>query len=1198
MSTEATVSEHQPKAAQAQGRLEELRQSAREATQAGDWKSALERWLRVAEKVPDEVEATGHVALAYKFLGKLDASLAYWHKALEISPESSGLLGNMAEIYRLQHKMDLAEAAARRALAIRPDRHEIRGGLATSLWDQRKLAEALAECAKIPEGSPSFGPIENLRGNIYSLLGDGVAARKAYANALKRSPDNALYHSNYLLSLLYDEALDPKEVFEAHRAFGRQYDQPAKRVIGSPDPCRKLRVGLLSSDFRLHSVAYFVEPLIEAIDRRRFEIVLYANVMRPDDMTDALRAHASAFVSINGYSQEQFSEQCEGDGIDILIDLNGHTGGNLLPFLSHHPAPVQISWLGYPYTTGMKSIAYRLSDAVIEPLEVAAPVSSEQIWHIEEGCHLYRMPGADVALNPLPLTTNGFPTLISCNNSAKISPTTLRVWATLLREVPDARLILKNSGYVHPPRQAEIVRFFEDNGVSASRIEFHQLKNSVRKHIELYHEADIALDTYPYNGTTTTCEALWMGLPVISMIGHSACSRHSASLLRQVGLADWVVESEEAYVAKVKAILTAPEVLNSLRSSLRDRLKLSPLGHSVHFAGRFQAALRRIWATACAASGADPRAVEKALDSAKADELIGGASLAVSRAQYYQKLGKIEEAADAWVAAALSGKVADACPHAAHCLEALGAKERRVDLWRQATSLYPERPEFWATRAELEVGAGHYDEAVLGYEKALDLSPDNPGVWMNLSAVLRSVNLPTRAEKAARKAIEMKPDFSEAWNNLGGARRDLGDFDGAVAAFCRALQLEPRNTTYHANLVYLLNFIPGLSSAELREQMRVFDQTQFSGVGERSLVSLSERAEDCLRIGFLSSDLRRHSVAYFLRAALPALQHSRLEVHVFADVGAPDDLSHELRVQADRWYWTSQLSDEALASHIRSLELDVLVELNGCTAGNRLAMLAKRVAPKQGSWLGFPLALECQGIDFFVSDKTIYPEAMPSLRLLEDCAFPFAMPAELPEVSPIDLDGPLVFGAFHNGSKLNAGVWAQWIRLLHHFEESRLLVKAKQFSDEAYLARLQSDLRAQGAPLERIDFEPYAKTLEEHLGCYRRVDLALDPSPYNGVTTTLEALAMGVPVFTIPGETPASRHAASLLKTYADRQGICQDEDDLLSRIGGVRDELRTFRAERSQRHEAFSRRIDAYRPVWAENFLKILINETKETRC
>lgn len=1170
--------------------LDALREHARQASDREDWAESDRLWKVVRKRRPRDVEAIGYLALAASSCGRLQDSEALWKEAIAIAPKNAGLWGNLGEVYRLMLKGAKAEEAIREALRLAPGKLDVHMALANALWDQRKIGESLAALEKIPDEGMIGSVAANLRGNIHSHIGHCAAARKAFARALELRPGQARYASNHLLSLLYDESLSEAQVFAEHVAFGREFDAGRSLATPNPDPSRPLQIAFLSGDFRLHSVAYFVEPLLEVLDRQRYVVTLYSMVAQPDDMTELIASHAARFVNVAGITPAQFEARCAADGIDLLIELSGHTGGNRLVDLGHRLAPVQVSWLGYPHSTGLPSIDARLSDAVIEPLPESQELSSERIWHIPQGAHVYRMPGKPVPPTALPLVANGYPTFICCNNSAKISPASLRLWARLLREFPTARLLLKNSGFILPERGAEVRAFFEGEGIAAERLEIRPLADSVRAHVEMYGEADIALDTFPYTGTTTTCEALWMGLPVVTITGRSARARHSASLLRQVGLDDWVCADEDACAAQVRRALADPPALARLRAELRERLQHSPLGNSVSFAGRFQATLRRIWTEHCRSLGASAESVARGEAMADADEAKGRAALDLARAQWFDRRGEVESALRSWEAVARSGYLDQAWVEAARHHEARGDRTAVLATWREATAVRSGNAEFWAARAEAARAVGELEEAAEAYARTLELSPDNPGVCMNHAAVLRALNRPVAAENAARRALELRPGFPEAWNNLGCTLRDEARFDEAVEAFCQGLGAKPDDALLHSNLVYLLNFIPGMSTEDLRAQHAVFDANQLGNRPVPERFPQRRAGDRPLRLGLLSTDLREHSVGRFLRAALPALRAAAVEVHLFADVARPDAVSEELRRQAHRCAWVAGYEDRELAELIREQSLDVLLELNGHTAGNRLCLLAERLAPLQGSWLGYPMAPGTRGIDVFVTDRTVCPDSdvAPGILRLEDCCLPFALEPGLPDLGSAP-SGPLTFGAFHNFPKLNDGVWKNWIRLLDAFPQSRLLVKCRQLGETAARTAWQERLQGWGASLDRIQLLPYCATTAEHLEAYRQVDIALDPSPYNGVTTTMEALSMGVPVVTMPGDTPASRHAASLLKTYRAGQGICEDVDALIANVRKWTENLEAFRRARPQRRETFRHAIDTHRPRWAEQFKSAL---------
>lgn len=1173
--------------------LRNLRRRAAEWMQASRWDSATEAWRSILDARPGDIDALGNLALIAKECGRLEESEALWKEAIQRYPKNAGLWGNLAEVHRLRLQPGQAETVLRHALSLAPRKTDLHVALATTLWEQRKIAPALEAADEIPSDAPEAAAVANLRGNILSHIGDAVAARKAYRRALELKPGHAVHHSNYLLSLLYDDKFSAGELIGEHRTFGQAFAPAPAYPAFDADPGRRLRLGFFSSDFRMHSVAFFLAPLVRGMDRGRFEVHLFSGVRHPDDMTRLLRSHADRFHAVAGMPPDALEALCREEKLDIAIDLAGHTGGNFLPAFARRLAPLQGSWLGYPHSTGLRSLDFRLSDSQIEPLPESQAFSSEPIVHIPKGAHCYRMPGEEIPVSALPMRSRGAATFICCNNSAKITAAMLDLWARLLAMIPGSRLILKNGGFSYPPKKEAVLAHFAAAGVEPSRVEIRPLAASIHDHLQMYHEADVALDTYPYHGTTTTCEALWMGLPVVSLAGTEARSRHGVSLLQQAGLDDWVVDSEEAYLQRVLSAVADGEQLAQLRRGLRSQVTASPLGHSASFSLRFQSSLRRLWAQRCTEEGVAEGDVDEAF--AEADQLLlrGEAILELDRGRQQAKSGRVAGAEACWRRAGESGHAPAAWILLARSLEERGEAEGAHEAWSAAVRELPERAEVWAGFAESCRSIGDISAATEAYERIVEMVSDKPGIWMNLSALYRSLRRPIAAEEAARRSIELNTDFPEAWNNLGGALRDQARFEEAVEAYCKALELRPGWAEAHSNLVYLLNFVPGLSAEDLRTQHAVYDAQQlqaFAG-SDNFRAERGGSGQRPLRVGFLSPDLRDHSVSHFLRAALRALAEREVELRVFSDCARPDAVTESLRPLCENWHEVGSFSDSQLLERLRACELDVLVELSGHTAGNRLPMLAQRAAPTQLSWLGYPTALECRAVDGFVSDHFIYPEGEEtpeSVWRLKLCAFPYA-PAE-PERMPDPIgEGPLIFGAFHGLTKLHEEVWQAWIRLLQEIPEARLKVKSPQLSEDRLLARLKEQLASWGAPVKRIEWLAYRAESRSHRRLYDGVDIALDPWPYNGVTTTLEALCEGVPVLSLEGKTPAGRHSSSLQRQFGALANLCGDSDALVARAKGMACDLLNLRAQRIQRRREAQDRCRVHAGEWADEFLAAL---------
>ncbi len=379
---------------------------------------------------------------------------------------------------------------------------------------------------------------------------------------------------------------------------------PRAALTPSPDPIAApaasprtpLRVGFVSADLRTHSVAWFLLPLLCALDPRRVQAVGYANGGREDAMTDRLRSACTGWRRIESMSDAQVVEQVRADGIDLLIDLSGHSAGHRLGVFAQRAAPLQATWLGYPNTTGLATVDLRLVDAITDPVDTAQALASERLLRIDEGFLCYRAP--EDAPEPAQRDAHAAPTFGSFNNLQKISPSTVDLWAAVLSAEPEASLLLKAGGLEQASVQARLRAAFASRGIAPARLRFLPRTAGVAEHLAAYGEIDVALDTWPYHGTTTTCEALWMGVPVITRVGDRHASRVGASLLAAAGCAEDVAGDTAGFVGAARRALARVRSDTQSRAALRARLAASALTDAAGFADRFTRALEQAWAEA------------------------------------------------------------------------------------------------------------------------------------------------------------------------------------------------------------------------------------------------------------------------------------------------------------------------------------------------------------------------------------------------------------------------------------------------------------------------------------------------------------------------------------------------------------------------------------------------------------------------
>ena len=433
--------------------------------------------------------------------------------------------------------------------------------------------------------------------------GELVECRRHYQQALRLKPNQASVFSGYLLSLNDDPAAEPDWVASEHRRFNEIVKSRSRPLAPrSLDPEKRLRIAYLSPDFRTHSVAHFIAPLLEAHDRLMVEVTCYATSNAEDGMTERIRQATDRWRPVFRLSDDDLAALIQEDQIDVLIELSGHTADNRLTMLAERTAPVQMTYLGYPNTTGLASVDYRITDAVADPPGVTDAWHTEKLLRIDGGFLAYAAPpfAKEIPGSDPPARKAGAITFGSFNNLAKTNDTLLQSWATILARVPHSRLLLKAHGLRNEGVRQRILRTFAAHGeIAPERVCFMGHERSAADHLQRYHEVDLALDTFPYNGTTTTCEALWMGVPVLTLQGRSHAGRVGASLLSRVALQEFVAQDWSDYVEKAVVWAGRQDNSGELRSKLRGRLLASPLMDAGRLARGLEAAFREAWRSYC-----------------------------------------------------------------------------------------------------------------------------------------------------------------------------------------------------------------------------------------------------------------------------------------------------------------------------------------------------------------------------------------------------------------------------------------------------------------------------------------------------------------------------------------------------------------------------------------------------------------------
>jgi predicted O-linked N-acetylglucosamine transferase (SPINDLY family) len=1194
----------------------------------------VEQALRLS---PDDHAA--HCLMCYLLTkrGEYEGAIRHIERAIRAVPGDSNYLANLGKLQWLTGRLDDAVATLRRALRIWPSNLNAHVDLANALMDRREFAAAAEVCRAGLAHHVEHPLLSHNLGLALLNLGEVEAAVARFRRGAAANPLDLTVAAGLAGAMNYLPGATAADVAAAHLAYGRLLERVLpERLPEAPvsrDPDRPLRLGLVSPDLRAHPVACFIEPLLEGLDRSRFHTTCYMTSARADATTDRLRRLAGAWRDAAAMNEVELAKQVRADRIDILVDLAGLTRGQRLATFRLRPAPVQAAYCGYPAPTGIAEIDLRIVDSLTDPpgSEVAG---TEALLRIDP-CFLCYAPPADApepdpvppsrrSSTPAPVTFGSF------NAMQKINTSVVHAWSALLARVPGSRLLVKNPSLDGPEAAAALRRRFAARGIGPERLEFAGWSPTVAEHLAAHARVDIALDTFPYAGTTTTCESLLMGVPVVTLSGRTHAGRVGASLLRAAGgerLASLVAATESQYVDIAAALAADAERLASLRAWLRPALLRSPLCDRRAFGERFGAALREAWGRFC--RGALPRrdrpppalpdhrpptpttspataaALESAMDHLRAGRPARAREVLEAAARRYPTdpavadllasvLLQEGEAARAEFAArqGLRGAPADAgllfTLSQAQALQKQG--ERAIETLRRAIAAAPAWAEPRAALARLLMAAARHAEA---------------------AAICRPLVNPGAVQPAAAAAYAPAAHF-------------LGRVEEAVAALRAAREHSPDDFALKELLAFTLNYDPAATADEVFEAHVAYGAALERAMAPQRLPPAPTPSPDAapspgaaprrLRVGLMSPDLRAHAVASFVEPLARHLDRGAFELTLYYTNTSEDRVSHRLRALADRWRHDAQPDQAALARRIRDDGIDVLVELSGLTALHRLPVMALRPAPVQATWLGYPNTTGLPSIQWRIVDAVTDPApeadafAVERLIRLEGCYLCYAAPEEAPEPAPappVDADPEqwITFGSLGTLLKFNDRLLGAWAALLGAVPRSRLLLKNHGLTAAENREALAARFAARGIGPERLVLLPPTPGLREHLETYHRVDVALDTFPYAGTTTTCESLLMGVPVVTLAGPPPApgrtgNGHAARVglsLLTAAGLPDLAATSVDAYVALGAAlaadRARLRDYRRTLRQRllasplcdGPAFARRFEAaLRTMWA----------------
>lgn len=540
-----------------------------------------------------------NLGLVLRRQGDLDAAAAELATATELEPRSVEALDSYGGVLHEQGRTEQAVALFERALAEAPADPGALTGLGLALLARGEFARALDHLRRAAEVQPGSALAANNLATAYRARGDLPRAIEWYRRALALHPDAPDAWSNLLGALNYLPDLPLAELLGEHRRYGERFEAPLRARwpahANDRDPDRPLRVGYVSADFREHAMAFSILPVLAHHDPARFEVFCYANNPREDEWTGRMRAHVREWHRVVGLSDDAVADLVRRHAIDILVDLSGHTALNRLAVFARKPAPVQVAWLGYVTTTGLAALDYRLTDACADPLGDDESGYTERLLRLP-WVTVFQPPETSPLVAPAPVGVAGRFTFGCFNHHAKITPAVIALWARILTAAPKSRLLIGNAGEAGV--QQRLTAAFAEQGVVGDRLEFRP-KVPLLEFLAMHGEVDLALDTFPYAGGATSCHALWMGVPFVTLAGDRYMARMGVSLLEQVGLGEFAARTPDEYVALASDAARDPARLADLRAGMRARVAASPLLDGPGFVRALESAYRRMWRTWC-----------------------------------------------------------------------------------------------------------------------------------------------------------------------------------------------------------------------------------------------------------------------------------------------------------------------------------------------------------------------------------------------------------------------------------------------------------------------------------------------------------------------------------------------------------------------------------------------------------------------
>ena len=1045
--------------------------------------AALKAKQRAVQLLPGDAEGLCNLGRAHFELGQTTEAIAVFSTCVAAKPDYAEAFNNLGLAFNADGQVQEAHTCFNRAIALQPD----------------------------------FAEAHNNLSGIFNAQGLIDEAVDALQRALAAKPDHRVAFDNLLFVTNYHPEQSAEAIYARYCDFDRRFGQPhrAEWVAHSNPPSagRRLKVGYVSPDFKNHACTFFMEPLLAHHDRNLVELYAYAELSFEDNATQRYKGYVDHWVPTRGMTDAALAQRIRADGIDILVELAGHTAGNRLAMFARKPAPVSMSWMGYGYTTGLQAIDYYLTDAASAP-PGCEHLFAETPWRLPGSYTAYRPSTTMGEVNLLPALERGYLTLGTLTRGVRINHRTLRVWAAILQQLPTARIVIDSSSFKDASVQQAVVSKFIAQGIEPERLSigFNSPPWDVLRGI------DIGLDCFPHNSGTTLFESLYMGLPFVTLAGRPSVGRIGSAILHGVGHPEWIADSEDDYIEKVLALARDLPALAHQRATLRAQMQASPLMDEAGFARTVEQAYAQMFAR-----WEETPPIPAPGRTQPARHTLRSSQPSMDEMKLLTSFFESRDFAVGVVAA------------------------------RAMTQQYPQHGFGWKALGALLQANGQTEEALAAKQQAVQCLPDDAEAACNLGHSLQDLDHTTQAEVALLRALQLKPAYPEALNNLGISYQKMGRLDAAEANFRAALALSPDHPGMFDNLLFTLNYHPGHTAETVFASYQAYEQR--FGTPHRAdwqPHGNSRNPARRLKVGYVSPDFRSHSCTYFMEPLLAHHDTAVVEVTAYADLARSDAVSLRYQGYVDHWVPTHGLSDAALAERIRADGIDILVDLAGHTVGNRLGVFARKPAPVSLSWMGYGYTTGLRAIDYYLTDAASVPLGSEHLFSEAPWRLPGCYTAYRPGTAmgavntlPALERGYVTLGTLTRGVRINHRTVRVWAQILRQLPTARLVVDSRSFKDAGVQQALVAEFIAKGIATERVDVGFNSPPWD----VLRGIDIGLDCFPHNSGTTLFETLYMGLPFVTLADRPSVGRIGSAILHGLGHPEWIAQTEADYVDKV-------------------------------------------------